>query len=335
MRSQLIPAVIALLLAAPTLRAQPGGAQSPRPIYRMAPAEVGSLIAEMRQAHPDLPDRVVAIARRNIGQPYEIYLLGESPFESIDGQPVYCLDRSDCVVFTEHTLAMALSRDWPQFLAVLQRIRYRNGEIGVRTRNHYTEADWNRNNRWLATDVTEALAGPAAARFSQDVDRAKFFRERYKLDEAIPRETIDEAYVPFEQIDAVRSSLRNGDIVNFVSGNGQKRWVGHVGLVAIGSDGAVNLIHSAKPAVREESIDAYIARATADREARLAEGKSTFAGFKFLRLTADPWTELAKIDGDAAPRVVVPKDSPVSWDEFIKTTTIPPAEPVAPVPPAE
>jgi hypothetical protein len=43
---------------------------------------------------------------------------------------------------------------------MLQRIRYRDGVIGVATRNHYTEMDWNVANRWLVTDISADLAGP-------------------------------------------------------------------------------------------------------------------------------------------------------------------------------
>jgi hypothetical protein len=36
---------------------------------------------------------------------------------------------------------MALSRDWTGFMRLLQRIRYRDGRLGVATRNHYTEVN--------------------------------------------------------------------------------------------------------------------------------------------------------------------------------------------------
>lgn len=298
---------------------EPASAAAPdTPIYQMSPAGLDRFIAQ-QQSIPDLPARVVAIARRNIGQPYELYLLGEAPFETIDDQPVFCIEKSDCVVFVEHTLAMALSRDLAEFLAMLQRIRYRDGEIGVRTRNHYTEADWNRNNAWLLREITDELAGSSAVKFTQKVNRAKFFSDRYKIEVEAPPETIEESFIPFDQIDPIRGQLRDGDIVNFVSGRGDNYWVGHVGLVAIGDDGQVNLIHSAAPQVREESIDAYIARATKDRATRLAEDKSTFAGFKFLRLRQQPLTELRRIDGDAAPRVILPTDSPVTWEQFVRS----------------
>jgi len=120
-------------------------------IYRMTPTEAGRYIAYIHEAEPDFRARVAAIGRKNIGQRYKLNLLGEYPFELHDDLPMFSLVESDCVVFAEHTYAMALSRSWEEFFWMLQRIRYKQGVIGVATRNHYTELDWNVNNAWLLT----------------------------------------------------------------------------------------------------------------------------------------------------------------------------------------
>lgn len=290
-----------------------------KPLYQCTEAEVGLYLSHLHQTEPNLPKRIVTLARKNIGQPYELYLLGEAPFETVDDQPVYCLTKSDCVVFAEHTMAMSLSDSFPQFLRTLQRIRYNKGEIGVVTRNHFTEADWNVNNRWLATDVTNELGGDKIIRFKEKVDRAKFFKSRYKLDETMPVETIEESFIPYEAMESVKPLLRDGDIVNFVSGANGGYWVGHVGLIAHGDDGSVHLIHSNVPNVREEPIDDYIQRASKTRAEKEAAGKAVFRGFKFLRPTADPMNNLRTVDGAGAPKVTTPAKSPVTFDEYLKT----------------
>jgi hypothetical protein len=293
-----------------------------KPLYQFSEREVDAYLRHLAKSEPDLRQRILHLARKNIEQPYELYLLGEAPFEQTDPQPIYCLDRSDCVVFAEHTLAMALSDSWPSFMSMLQRIRYKNGAIGVVTRNHYTEADWNVNNRWLVTDVTNQLGGDAVKPFAQRVDRSKFLKGRYKLEETIPVETIEETFIPYERIDSIKPLLRDGDVVNFVTGKGDGYWVGHVGLVAHSADGTVNLIHSAKPKVREEPIDAYIARATKDAAADDAAGKARFRGFKFLRLTEDPMASLRAIDGPQAPVVKLPPGSRTTWDQYLASFNV-------------
>ncbi len=287
-------------------------------MYQFSEREVDQYLRRLHRDEPDLRRRIITLARRNLGQPYEIYLLGESPFETIDAQPVYCLTKSDCVVFAEHTLAMGLGENWGAFLTMLQRIRYNGGAVGVLTRNHYTEADWNRNNAWLVRDVTDELGGANVVRFRQKVDRAKFFKDRYKLDTSIPVQTIDESFIPYEHVGSIKHQLRDGDVVNFVSGVGDNFWVGHVGLVALGAGGEVNLIHSASPRVREEPIDEYVRRSTATADERDAAGKARFRGFKFLRLNDDAVARLRAIDGPAAPRVTVPAGS-VSWEQYLAT----------------
>jgi Protein of unknown function (DUF1460) len=305
--------------------AQP--APSTQPLYQLNESQIDAFLRQLHRDVPDLRQRIVTIARRNISQPYQIYLLGEAPFETIDPEPVYCLHHSDCVVFAEHTLAMALCDNWPQFLAMLQRIRYRGGQVGVLTRNHYTEADWNTSNSWLAPDITRELDPAIVAAFSCRIDRARFFKSRYKLDIDLPVQEWNDAYIPYGQIDKVKSKLRDGDVVNFVTGGVSVASVTHVGLIGLGKDGAVNLIHSAAPAVREEPIEAYIQRMTRDAAEKDAAGKPRFRGFKFLRVADDPWKNLRAIDGPEAPRVSLPKSSKVTWEQYLESFAIPRHEP--------
>ena len=285
-------------------------------LYQFTETETGFYLAHLQATEPDLRKRIVHLARKNIGQPYDIYLLGELPFESYDPQPIYCLTKSDCLVFTEHIYAMALSRDWTGFMRLLQRIRYREGRLGVATRNHYTEADWNVSNRWLVRDLTAELAGVKAVPFASTIDRSKFLLGRYGLKTDLPVENFRDSYLPLDALAAALPQLRDGDFVNVVRASitpgshpnaeiyGGNAWVGHTGFIAHGPDGAVHLIHSAEPAVREEALAAFIAHA---REKAAAPGaKQRLVGFKFLRLADDPLANLRKIDGPDAPRVTLP-----------------------------
>ncbi len=289
-----------------------------KPLYQFNESEVDQYLKFLSASEPDLRKRIVHLARKNIGQPYELYLLGEMPFEPYDPQPIYCLGKSDCLVFSEHTYAMALSHDWPTFMRLLQRIRYRDGKLGVATRNHYTEADWNISNRWLVEDLTAKLAGDKAVKFHEAIDRSKFFKNRYKLDVKVPVEQHDDIYLPYQEIGRAKGQLRDGDFVNIVRATskphsseqnevyGGTAFVGHVGLIAHGEDGQVHLIHSTEPKVREETIDSYIARSTKDLKEKDAAGKPRLVGFKFLRLQEKPLEKLKAIDGADAPRVTLP-----------------------------
>lgn len=274
--------------------ALPGAPPPPTPlaallqkqVYQMTPFEAGQYIAHLHGAEPDLRKRIAAIGRKNIGQPYSLHLLGEFPWQVHDSLPLYSLRQSDCVVFAEHTYAMALSRSWDEFFWMLQRIRYRDGVIGVATRNHYTEMDWNVANRWLVTDISAALAGPDGPSYAMTVDRARFLRTRHGTETDVPVESSRQSYVAKERVAAVAGQLQEGDFVNVISTRDGEYWASHVGLVVLGPDGERRFLHSSAPRVREESFAAYMAR-IAEREAddaRAGRRGQRLAGFKFLRL---------------------------------------------------
>ncbi|MCC6546965.1 DUF1460 domain-containing protein [Candidatus Sumerlaeota bacterium] len=276
-----------------------------KPLYKMKPAEVDRYIAYAHETEPDLRKRIAMIGRKNIGQPYQLYLLGEFPYEIYDSQPLFCIEKSDCVVFSEHTYAMALSKDWPTFFRMLQRIRYKNGEIGVASRNHYTEADWDRNNSWLVKDISAELAGDRAQPFAQKIDRARFLKKRYQIDRDIPVQNFKDVYVPWDKVAEIEDQLQEGDFVNVMrsSGDPSSAYAGHVGLIVKGPNGEVHFLHSTPPRVKEQPLSEFIANARkwADTKAKPTDAK--LMGFKFLRLEADPIANLNEIDGDAAPRV--------------------------------
>ncbi|HFE53540.1 MAG TPA: DUF1460 domain-containing protein [Bacteroidetes bacterium] len=311
-------------------------------LYKFNPEEVDRYLAYLQLTEPDLRLRIQHLARKMVGQPYRIFLLGEFPFEIYDPDPLFSLDHSDCVVFSEHMYAMALAHDWSSFFTLLQRIRYKDGEISMLTRNHYTEADWDVNNNWLVEDVTERLGGVHTRRDTVVIDRARFFK-RWDIGQWIKPDTIVLTWIPYQYVPQVLDSLQPGDFVNVVRGYEDGRWVGHVGLITVSDRGVRNFLHSTPPKVREQPILEYIthwarlneerkaynakverenARRRAENERRRAKAarsgkkpklkpllrkKPLLWGFKFLRLRQDPLANLRALDGEQFPRVVAPR----------------------------
>ncbi|WP_342118591.1 N-acetylmuramoyl-L-alanine amidase-like domain-containing protein [Pseudoduganella sp. OTU4001] len=259
-----------LLIAAAALTAS----AEPKQIYQMTPQEAGAFIADVRRSEPDLRKRIATIARRNIGQPYKLNLLGEFPYELHDTLPMYSLTASDCLVFAEHTYAMALSASWEEFFWTLQRIRYKDGVIGVASRNHYMEVDWNINNQWLLAD---ASAQPGAPSYAMRIDRAQFLKTQHRVQRDIPVQDTVQAYLPVERAQQEFATLGEGDMVEVVSVRKGQHMVTHVGLVVLDAQGGRRFLHSSEPAVREEPLETFIART----QARPNNG---LAGFKFMRL---------------------------------------------------
>ncbi|MES2150753.1 MAG: N-acetylmuramoyl-L-alanine amidase-like domain-containing protein [Pseudomonadota bacterium] len=282
----LLCALLAGCASAPTSAPSALAVPLEKQIYQMSPQEVHRYIADLHAREPDLRKRIAAIGRRNIGQPYLLNLLGEYPYELHDNLPMFSLDHSDCVVFAEHTYAMALSASWEEFFWMLQRIRYKDGVVGVASRNHYTELDWDINNRWLVTDISAQLAGPDGPAYGLTVDRARFLKTRHGTERSIPVQSSREAYVPKLRVAAILDQLQDGDFVNVISSRDGSFWASHVGLVVTAPNGERHFLNSAEPQVREESFEAFFARAAAREERNAREGKNgqVLVGFKFLRL---------------------------------------------------
>lgn len=246
------------------------------PLYSFNEKDVDAYLKFLAKDETDPIARVMHLARKQIGQAYQIFLLGEGPYEVFDPDPMYCLEKSDCVTFVEHTYAMALSRDWPGFFRTLQRLRYKDGKVGMVTRNHESVADWNVNNAWLFEEITPKLGdGKAATAMHMVWKPAKFFAQ-YNIGQDLPDVTISSTYIPRAKVESILSELKDGDVAQVVRGNAREQYVGHFGLVARGKDGAVNMIHSAEPAVREQGILDYM------------EKNEKTIGFKFLRARAEP-----------------------------------------------
>ena len=127
--------VLKLLAGAPLLAAF-GSAQA------AGPRRVGVLI-EQAKAHSTISQRIDVISRTLIGTRYQARTLIGSPQQ----KEVFVVreDAFDCVTYNEFVLAVAMARDVPEFEDALRKIRYHNGEVVWRERNHYY-ADWSRSN---------------------------------------------------------------------------------------------------------------------------------------------------------------------------------------------
>lgn len=241
---------------------RPGGDTPPgygdKPLFQFSDADLDAYLRDLHARESDVHRRVVEIGRRTIGQPYKLGPLGEGGAEPYDPDPLYCLTVSDCVTFVEQTWAMALSRDRAEFLDTLRRIRYREGKIGMLTRNHFTEADWNVNNAWLFESTTAALGGASVRAYRLTINRRAFF-EKYGLNADAPVQQWSDVYIPVASMERVLPALADADVIEFVK-NEKSPFVGHLGLITHDANGTVMLLHSGEPAVQELPLMDYLAR---------------------------------------------------------------------------
>ncbi|MBN1903157.1 DUF1460 domain-containing protein [Candidatus Sumerlaeota bacterium] len=326
-------------------------------LFEFTPKDLNDYLPYAWELYPDFTERVVHYARKAIDQPYQIYLLGEFPFEIYDDDPLFMLEKSDCMVFTEHIYAMALAKDWPQFFSLLQRIRYKNGEISTTMRNHTSVPEWVDNNSWLVRDINEEIAPDLTKPFKFELDPNRSLISGYGLNPGLPKIKVDKSYIPIENIPQVASQLKNGDYVCVIRGFTESGvWSGHVGFITVSDDGTVNFLESVGSGVRETPILECVKKSFAMNEERkkynewvdkvkddpsLQKPDKKFIffnkktkppkkryyhyGYQFFRPTDDPIKRLIKEDGKGAPVVTGPrgllgnrKDKPAEKKENTK-----------------
>ncbi len=305
-----------------------------KPLYEFSPQEIDLYLSYLYTIEPNVRNRIAHLARKNIGQSYNIYLLGEFPFEIYDADPLFSLANSDCVVFSEHMYAMAFAHDWQSFFALLQRIRYRNGQISTLARNHFTDIDWDINNSWLIEDITEEIAGDKVVGMTARTGRRRFFK-KYGIGQDLEETTIETSYIPLDVIPEVVDKLNDGDFVNVIRGFRKGEWCGHVGLITTNADGTVNFLHSTPPKVKEQPILDYVEKNKKYNQEKIEWNKmvdelnkkpkkekkwwqfwmkekeplkkrALLYGFRFFRLRENALENLKELDGEDAPVVTGP-----------------------------
>jgi hypothetical protein len=189
--------------------------------YEMTWKELRQLMQQARLAYPDINKRIQFLSERGVGTIYVIFNLGEGGDAPYDPDPPVNFSQTDCMTFCEHTLALAISETYQEMYHNLQLIRYKDGIMDIRTRNHYTLADWLPSNKWLLMDATREIGGYECKKMTKVIDRKKDFialgiPEKELTDVAAPQKlTID--YIPKASLKRITGNLHGGEIVSIVS----------------------------------------------------------------------------------------------------------------------
>jgi hypothetical protein len=195
---------------------------------RTRETRIATLIGEA-QARAFIGERIDVISRALVGSPYVSYPLIGGP----KNQEEFVLrdDAFDCVTFCETVLAAARSFALADFAPQLRKIRYRDGVVDWRERNHYF-ADWSLQN--IANGVCRALVLPDATVLDKTVSYMR----------GLPVERVTLTSIPASSVLAHAERLASGDIVGFLSRRPGIDYF-HTGFVVVGKDGVPVLRHAA------------------------------------------------------------------------------------------
>ncbi|NOG44708.1 MAG: DUF1460 domain-containing protein [Calditrichaeota bacterium] len=194
-----------------------------KPTYKMVAAEFTDLMQYGNKKYSSVNERIQKYSELGKGTPYLIYNLGEGAGSQIDPDPTIDFARTDCMTFCEHTLALAISDNYPEMYDNLQKIRYNNGEISYTSRNHFTIADWLPNNDWLLDDVTLKVGQGFTSKMNKTIDRPQFYKNNGVSDKEIKlasqKEKFSVDYIPTKNLLAIQNNLKGGEIVSIVTTN--------------------------------------------------------------------------------------------------------------------
>jgi len=184
-------------------------------IYHMTKWEVDSILTVKSAENLTVTERMNFYSQLFMGMPYGLTCVGDGPYALYDTKPQLTFDTTNCMVFCEDVLALSISDSYENFFNNLQQIRYKDGVVGMKTRNHYTMADWLPENSWLLHDVVKEVAGDKAKTLTRTISHKKFFQKKGITDMRYVKEdrTITVNYIPFDGLMDVKEKFNDGDVL--------------------------------------------------------------------------------------------------------------------------
>jgi len=203
-------------------------------IYEMSNFEIDQLLTEISQKPLTITQRINYYSEMFLGMPYNLTCTGDGPYALYEPRPLVNFNQTNCMVFCEHVLALSISDSWDNFFNNLQQIRYRDGIIGIRTRNHYTMADWLPANSWLLDDVSRQVGGQYTQTTTRTISHKTFFLEKGITDMryVLPDREITVDYVPREDLLKVKKNVRPGDILALIFADKTDIFSAHMLMIA-------------------------------------------------------------------------------------------------------
>jgi len=169
------------------------------------------------------------IGKKYLGAKYIYDPLGEE--KAPDDDPLIRTDAFDCLSFVETSLADG-------DIDKLNKIRYKDGEIGILTRNHFVEVDWLKNNSALVENVSHEYGKTDIKTVL--IDKKNWFKKNYNMDTDFKKEFADIEYIPYKNLHTLK--IKEPMIILFLcDGEGFYEHVGseltiiHMGFVLPGN----------------------------------------------------------------------------------------------------
>jgi hypothetical protein len=205
------------------------------------------LLSRVDRRQP-LAERIEQASRHLLGQPYRAHpLIGSAELPEVF---TVSLDGFDCVTYIETVLGLALAGTAERCVAVMRRIRYREGRVDWTRRNHYMSG-------WIAGNARAGFLARAP------LGAASVVRARtLNAVPGLPARRVWLRCLPKHDFWRVRDAVRTGDVICFASTRSNLD-VFHAGI-AVWSQGELRLRHASRSQGRvvEQALAGFLERNT-------------------------------------------------------------------------
>ncbi len=212
LKHQILLLIFSLIFFWPNLKAQE---VHHTPFYKLTNTGIDSVLRKVSRQDLTITEKMNYFSGLFLGTPYKINCVGDGPYALYEPWPLVNFQETNCMAFCEHVLALAISDNWDNFFNNLQQIRYKDGLIGMKTRNHYTMADWLPENSWILEDVSAKVGGEFTKHVTRTISHSAFFAGKGITDTSgvLPDRSLTIDYIPLADIQKVSSELKTGDIL--------------------------------------------------------------------------------------------------------------------------
>jgi hypothetical protein len=230
-------------------------------ISKLSNVEIDSILTEMSGKNLTVTEKMKFYSTLFLDLPYNLTCTGDGPYALYEPEPLINFQETNCMVYCEHVLALSISDSWDNFFNNLQQIRYQDGMIGMRTRNHYTMGDWLPENYWLLTDVTKQLGESFTKPITRVISHENFFKGKGidDLRYVKPDREITINIIPFDKLADVKQNFKSGDILSLIFAKLDNIFSAHM-LMAYEIEGELYIRESAmsKMTVFDTAYDEWV-----------------------------------------------------------------------------
>lgn len=256
------------------------GAQSEKKFHEMNHQEIDRIIRQVSQLNLTITEKMNLFSEYFMGMPYNLTCVGDGPYALLEDWPLINFKETNCMAYCEHVLALAISDNWDNFFNNLQHIRYRDGLIGMKTRNHYTMADWLPENKWILRDVSREVGGVYTREVTRTISHLRFFQNKGMDDMTyvLPDRRITVSYVPLDALAKVKDKTRTGDILALIYAGKEDIFSAHMLMIAE-KDGQKMIRESSnsKMSTFDTEYDVWV-------QEKLQQNPPKYLGLSFMRV---------------------------------------------------